>query len=422
MKSNALNMPSHVAVRQKKKADGSTATYFYFTVKKAKQEEWRKTRRLPLAENERTALADAAELAAVFRDAATLTARYKRETKGLSGPAPGSIPWLIARFDEQVHQSERAASLYKTCATKLMAWSNSNRHPTVDRLSKPVIRDYLATMSDTPYMRDQVRGYLKRLLDIACDHEIIERNPCTGISFNDHKQAATRANTGPWTLEQVEQRVQLCMEANRPSIALAILIGFETGQRPENIDQFRHGSHYDAEGGAFRFNQTKTGQYVAIPVSQRLRRWIERFGGDDYLLVSERHNRPFTRDSIQAAFGQLQRKAGVEVLKRRYLRHTCVCNLADAGCDVPQIASVTGHTLTSANEILKHYWRPTETQAAEAMRRREQYENSGQALNLSVDAWEEQSANLGETMGETRRKLFDVSTPKNRTNHLKQIK
>ena len=37
------------------------------------------------------------------------------------------------------------------------------------------------------------------------------------------------------------------------------------------------------------------------------------------------------------------------------LRDTCVTNLARAGCSVPQIASITGHSEASAHAILKHY-------------------------------------------------------------------
>ncbi len=386
MQSSKLKLPSHVVARQKTKADGSTATYFYFTIARAEQDEWRTTRRLPLAESERTAKADAAELEAVFRDARALTERYERETMDrLAGPKIGTIPWLIARFDEETEQSRHAANLYGACASKLKAWSAANRHPHVERLTKPVIRDYLALLGDTPYMRNQVKNYLSRLMRIAIDYDLIDRNPVEGIVFRDKRREKTRASTGPWTPQELESRIKLAMDRGRPSIALALLIGHETGQRPENIDLFRRGEHYDPVQGVFAFEQTKTGAYVAVPATKRLRRWIEEFGGKDYLLVNEHTGAPYPPKRLQDHFRAMQKSAKVKVLKRRYLRHTCVCNLADAGCDVPQIASVTGHSLSGATEILSHYWRPSSTQAAAAIARREQYENAEQESKLSVE-------------------------------------
>jgi integrase len=260
-------------------------------------------------------------------------------------------------------------------------------------------------------MRDQIKGYLSRLMRIAMDHDLIDRNPVEGIRFNDKKKQRTRENTGPWTHEEFEQRLQLCLDAGRPSIALALLIGYETGQRPESIDQFRRGHHYDEIRATFAYNQSKTNAYVAIPATERLKHWIGHYGGDDYLIVSEKTGRPYSSDALQDAFKTIQRRAGVEVLKRRYLRHTCVCRLADAGCDVPEIASVTGHTLSSANQILSHYWRPTQTQAANAIQRREQYENA------------ERLRNRVQTMDQSESKLFAFEEEQNsRKPILKQVK
>lgn len=39
----------------------------------------------------------------------------------------------------------------------------------------------------------------------------------------------------------------------------------------------------------------------------------------------------------------------------RGIRHSCVVQLARHGAEVPEIVSVTGHSLSSANEILKVY-------------------------------------------------------------------
>lgn len=45
------------------------------------------------------------------------------------------------------------------------------------------------------------------------------------------------------------------------------------------------------------------------------------------------------------------------------LRHSCVVQLARAGCTVPEIAAITGHTLSSVEKILSHYL-PRDSQVA----------------------------------------------------------
>lgn len=39
----------------------------------------------------------------------------------------------------------------------------------------------------------------------------------------------------------------------------------------------------------------------------------------------------------------------------RALRHSCVVQLARASCEVPEIAAITGHSLSSVQEIMKVY-------------------------------------------------------------------
>lgn len=55
------------------------------------------------------------------------------------------------------------------------------------------------------------------------------------------------------------------------------------------------------------------------------------------------------------------------------LRGTAVTLLAEAGCDVPQIAAITGHTLRSASAILEKYMARTRAQGVAAMAKLENY-------------------------------------------------
>ena len=51
----------------------------------------------------------------------------------------------------------------------------------------------------------------------------------------------------------------------------------------------------------------------------------------------------------------------------RVLRHTCITSLHDAGCVREQIRSITGHAMSSIDEILRRYTALTIDQAGSAL-------------------------------------------------------
>jgi hypothetical protein len=61
------------------------------------------------------------------------------------------------------------------------------------------------------------------------------------------------------------------------------------------------------------------------------------------------------------------KKAGITGLHFHDIRGTTVTMLAEAGCTLPEIVSITGHTLRSAQEILDKYLARTSRLAESAI-------------------------------------------------------
>lgn len=55
-------------------------------------------------------------------------------------------------------------------------------------------------------------------------------------------------------------------------------------------------------------------------------------------------------------------------------RHTAVLRLAEAGCSTLEVATVTGHSPATVDQIMKHYWLPSRGQAAAAFKKRLEHE------------------------------------------------
>ena len=181
-----------------------------------------------------------------------------------------------------------------------------------------------------------------------------------------------------------------------PEIGDAIMLGVWTGQRQADRLSLIGGQVVD---GAFLFRQAKKhGQPLLIPVSTELATRLEaaRLRRKDWrinyheIVLDERARRPFQADwyrklfrivatvastgalPVKGKLGQVAKSLmrgrdlaavldgfeplpSLEDFRDQDLRDTAVTWLALAGCDLAEIASITGHSLKTVQDVLKHY-------------------------------------------------------------------
>jgi integrase len=147
----------------------------------------------------------------------------------------------------------------------------------------------------------------------------------------------------------------------------ALVVGIETGQRQTDILSLTW-SAYD--GQFIRLIQAKSrrhnseGTKVTIPVTRTLRALLDRLPRTaTNILLNDRgepwlrhdRNRILSANSFRKAWSGAARKAGITDLHFHDLRGTTVTRLAEAECTIPEIASITGHSLREASSIIGHY-------------------------------------------------------------------
>lgn len=157
----------------------------------------------------------------------------------------------------------------------------------------------------------------------------------------------------------------------RASLGDAILLGLFTGQR--------QGDRLALEDlglieGRRQFRQSKTGAIVAIPETPRLAERLAQAKArvaaiklqsglreaTRTIIVDETTGRSYVGDTYRHVYSEVRAKAAELVpelagKRDQDLRDTAVTWLARAGCTLPEIASITGHSLASIHNILKHY-------------------------------------------------------------------
>lgn len=299
-------------------------------------------------------LADAEEVGRIQADAATLYTRLLQARVG--APTPETLKRDLPRLVREWQASQnfkakkpKTQKGYAYHASLVLDWSLASGHKPVAGLSREAIEAFLALYDDRPTTRRHVKVVLKMLLDHAVALKWRDDNPAEKIAV-----AAPESEVTIWEREDVRREAWACAEAGQPSIAALIFTEWEIGQRLTDARLFRTGAEWQPADRAFRFWQQKTKSYVTIPVSDDLSDMLEVVTCADslFLFTDAATGKPWDEQRLGHVFADIRAKPALQL---RALRHSCVVQLARAGCTVPEIAAITGHSPFSVEQILRKY-------------------------------------------------------------------
>jgi hypothetical protein len=325
---------------------------------------------LPLAAPRIGDLSDPVEVDRIRADAATLYAALKnaREVRPRAQPRRDMATLVRAWQSSQQFKATKPITQrgYQHYAKVILKWCKSVGDPDPTRITVPMIEQFIGLHDDKPQDRYHLRQVLWMVMKQAVRLRWRPDNPVAEVRVRQPKTRVTL-----WTRPDLDAHIEAARQAGRPEVAGILQLAWETGQRPTDVILFRHGVEYSASDGCFRFHQSKTGAYVTVPISTALTEVIAAVKREDspYVFHDSRTGRPF-RDAnrLSHAFAASRPPTGGR-LKLRALRHTCVVEMARAGCDIPEIASITGHSLVSAHVILQTYL-PRDSELAERAQRK----------------------------------------------------
>lgn len=217
----------------------------------------------------------------------------------------------------------------------------------------------------------QRKVVLSLMLQKAAREGWRDGNPTHGI-----KQKMPTRHVDLWSKEDVDYYSDACRTEGHDGLGALIVTAWEIGQRVGDLVSLRYGVDYSLDG-TFRFHQRKTGMYVTIPASDHLRALLAKSFQDSEFLFLGKNGSPYHPHNLGNQFSRIKkihpRKNGKRLILQK-LRHSCVAELARAGCTVPEIAAVTGHSHHTAHLILSSYLPPDNTVAWNAMSKRRNME------------------------------------------------
>lgn len=159
-------------------------------------------------------------------------------------------------------------------------------------------------------------------------------------------------------------------------LALAYHIAVWTGQREGDLLALTWTAY---DGQYIRLRQGKTGTYVVIPVASKLKAILDGTKKTAVTILTNQAGVSWEPDGdgFRSSWRKAVVKAKVKGLTFNDLRGTAVTRLALAGCTVPEIATITGHSLRDVQTILDANYLHRDVALAEsAIRKLESHRSS----------------------------------------------
>ena len=218
--------------------------------------------------------------------------------------------------------------------------------------------------ADKPATANMTVKVLRIILAFAMDRELRTDNPAKGI-----KALKTGPGHRTWTQSDIDRFLAYAP----PDMAMALKLGLYTGQRLGDVLKM---SWADYDGTAIRVVQSKTGERLWIPAVAELRKAIAVRPRQTLLILG------FKQSTFRDHWRKVMLGAGLDGLTFHGLRYTAAAKLAEAGCDVRQIAAITGHR---SRAMLQKYTRGADQKrlASAAITKLERTEQKQKVENFS---------------------------------------
>lgn len=167
------------------------------------------------------------------------------------------------------------------------------------------------------------------------------------------------------TKQELKVLIETADMLNQPEMGDMFTLAVWSGQRQADRLQYTRRGH---KRGRIILQQSKTGAIVSIIEAPELKKRMDAAQKrrneagviSPWVVLNERDWKPFNGDHYRRRFEEVRRHAKKKLptlkdLTDQDFRDTAVTWLAMAGCTIPEICAITGHSLKTAHEILRHY-------------------------------------------------------------------
>jgi integrase len=168
----------------------------------------------------------------------------------------------------------------------------------------------------------------------------------------------------------LSEHVEAFLKVASPEMQLAMVLALHTGQRQADILKMAWSSY---DGTSIRLRQGKARRLgreapvIQVKCTKGLKETLDNAPRRAAVILTTKTGLAFKKRYFAEKWDETCKLAGIEDLHFHDIRGTTVTLLAQAGCSIPEIVSITGHSLRRAQEILDKYLARTSKLAANAI-------------------------------------------------------
>lgn len=275
-----------------------------------------------------------------------------------------SVEWVITKYrasDYFLKLKPHSVRVYSRWLNEIEAMWGKLPAAAITRRVVMEFRDSIESRS----MRHHAMAVLNQVMRLAMDYGLITVNPAIKA-----RVGGATARSQVWSDEQA----QTLLKAADGGFWLGVQLLRYTGQRPSDVLAMTW-PQYD--GTDITLTQIKTGKNLILPCHSELRAILDNYDRKGVVMCLTARGTPFAEHGLAQKFIPLRKELGLEGLQLRDFRRTAAVKLAEAGCEIAEIAAITGHSIDRTTSILAVYLPTNRKMAANAIIKLEQHQKKG---------------------------------------------
>lgn len=275
----------------------------------------------------------------------------------------GTVEWLIRQYKASPQWTKKLAAStraigaldLKACEVK---WGSTPLSIVANPRSRPAFLKWHDTLAEShPRAADAKLARLARVFAWGVDRGHLAHNP---IATFERAYRSDRSEL-IWLPEHVTAFERIAS----PEINLAMVLALHTGQRQGDLLALPWNAW---DGNAISLRQGKNRRLIYIPATRALKAALDAAPRKGTTILLNPQGQGWVKRRFHEDWTDAFARSGIDAaLHFHDLRGTAVTMLAEAGCTVPEIATITGHSQAHAQKILDRYLARTRTLAESAI-------------------------------------------------------
>lgn len=291
----------------------------------------------------------------------SLNAAADRE-RASEGLLEGTVAWAVEKYRQSPKFTERALATRRAYEPYMRSLEATLGGYMLDELSRGMVREIIDGIEGAA-RKHHCTAVLSRIVDIGRDYNYITHSLTDNLDL-----PATGKRERIWTADEEKALFQACAgDARSEAATLGFMILFYTGQRVSDMRSMTW-VHYDGQRVAVV--QRKTGARRKIKCHRVLKAALDDAAGRKRGLpiVAGPTGQAYTKEGWESVWKRLKAAAGLPGdLQMRDIRRTAAVRLAEVGCELHEIAAVTGHSLQYLQVLFEVYLPKTTAMAENAI-------------------------------------------------------